>query len=598
MTKKNGQILVIVLATLGVVLFTVLAVVAGAQVYFQNSYYSVQAEKATALAEAGVDKAVASINKAPSSYNGEQETFLDPGSYSISVTNKDSATLLIKSTGYIPNKTNPKVKRSISIQVSKGSGISFVYGMLVGEGGISIGNGSTINGSIYSNGNISGGNNVIITGDAYVAGGTQPAADQQSDCSGVNCQSYIFGKKVGNEDRQYVAQSFKPSSTAAINKVTLKLKKIGLPNNPTIRIMADNNGSPNKNAVLATGTLLANLVTDQYGFIDVTLSSNPTLAVDTTYWIMVAASELNNSNYWSWLEDLAQSYNRGSSAWSSNWQSGNPSWNSIQADLEFKTWMGGVATSINFNNGSRIKGNVHAHAIAGSIYTIEKDAYYSETIDSSITVQGVKYSGSLDPAPIAMPISQANISDWQADAQEYGTYTGDINGCPSTLGPGKFVGNITTSNTCTITVTTPIWITGEGKGNLTFGNSTTFRMDPALGSISGVIIVDGVTTFQNTDDLLGTGSTGSYLTLLSTYNSQTLGGSAINTGNSSITGILYAPFGIITLANNANFKEAVGWQINMGTGTVLTYDSGLISTFFSAGPSGSFSIVKGTYQVK
>ncbi len=591
--NQSGQILVIVMATLGVVLFTVLSVVAGAQIYFQNSLYSVQAEEATALAEAGIDKAVASINKAPGSYNGEQETFLGAGSYSVSVTNKDSSTLIIKSTGYIPDKTNPKVKRAVSIQASKGAGISFVYGMLVGEGGISMGNGSTINGSIYSNGNITGGNNEIITGDAYVAGGTQAVADQQNDCSGSNCQSYIFGKRVGNENRQYVAQSFKPSSTVVINKVSMKLKKAGVPNNPSVRIMADNNGAPDKNSVLATGTLLANLVTDQYGVVDVTLNSNPALVANTTYWIMIAAQELNNSNYWFWSEDLAQSYNGGAPAWSPDWETRN-SWNGIQADLDFKTWMGGVATLINFNNGSRIKGNVHAHTIAGSSYTIEKEAYYYEDIDSSIIVSGAKHSGSSDPPPAAMPISQANISGWQEDARRYGEYTGDINGCPSTLGPGKYIGDITTSNTCTITVTTPIWITN----NLTFGNSTVFQMDPELGVVSGVIIVDGQTVFQNGDNLLGTGSVGSYLTLLSTYNSQTQGGSAINTGNSSITGILYAPYGTITLANNANFKEAVGWQISMGTGTVLTYDSGLISTFFSAGPSGSFSIVKGSYQSK
>ena len=123
-------------------------------------------------------------------------------------------------------------------------------------------------------------------------------------------------------------------------------------------------------------------------------------------------------------------------------------------------------------------------------------------------------------------------------------------------------------------------------------------MNPSLGDSSGVVIVDGTTTFANSDNILGTGTAGSYLTLLSTYNSQVLGGQAINTGNSSITGILYAPYGSITLANSATFKEAVGWKLTVGNSTVLTYDSGLISTFFSAGPTGSFSLVKGTYQLK
>lgn len=591
--NQKGQILVLVVATLGVVLFTVLSVVAGAQIYFQNSFYSVQAEEATALAEAGIDKAVASINKAPGSYNGEQETFLGAGSYSVSVTNKDSSTLIIKSTGHIPDKTNPKVKKAVSIQVSKGAGISFVYGMLVGEGGISMGNGSTINGSIYSNGNITGGNNEIITGDAYVAGGTQVLADQQNDCAAVNCQSYIFGKRVGSENRQYAAQSFKPASTASINKAALKLQQIGSPANPTVRIMADNNGSPDKNNVLTWGILSTNLISrTQPTFVDVSFNSAPTLSANTVYWIMIAAQSLDNSNNFIWSQDLAQSYSRGVPAWSADWEARN-SWNGMQADFGFETWMGGMETKIEFGNGSVVRGNVHANTIDGT-FTINEDAYFNQTISQNVTVLGTKHFGQSDSPPAAMPISPTNISDWQTEAQTFGIYPDDINGCPASLGPGKYIGNITTSNTCTITVTTPIWITN----NLTFGNTTVFRMDPSLGAVSGVIIVDGQTVFQNGNNLLGTGSSGSYLTLLSTYNSQTQEGSAINTGNSSITGILYAPYGIITLANNANFKEAVGWQINMGTGTVLTYDSGLISTFFSAGPSGSFSIVKGTYQVK
>lgn len=588
--KESGQILILVFIALGVVLFTVLFIIGGAQIYFQNAQYSENAEKATALAEAGVDKALASLNKTSGSYNGESETIFGDGTYSVLVTNKDAGTKILQVTGYLPNKTNPKVRRTINIQVSIGTGISFVYGVLVGQGGISMGNGSTINGSIYSNGNVLGGNIETITGDVYVAGGIQPTADQENDCFGSNCTDFIFGKNVGGSNRLDVAQSFKPSTSSVINKVSLKLKKFGSPPNLTVRIMADHNGQPDKNNVLASGILSASLVTDQYGFIDVTFSSSPVLTADTIYWIMVAAQTLDNSNYWVWSEDIALGYPGGSPAWSDNWQAGNPVWTAINGDLDFKTWMGGVVTSISMGNGSVVRGNVHANTING--ITINKDAYYQSISNS--TVEGTSYPNSSDPSPIGMPISEANITQWKSDAENYGISTGNINGCPSRLGPGKIDGDVTTSNNCTIIVTTPIWITGE----LIFGNSTIFKMDPSLGSSSGVIIVDGTTTFQNSDNLLGTGTTGSYLTLLSTYDSRISGVAAINTGNSSITGILYAPIGIMSLSNNANFKESVAWQINMGTGTTLTYDSGLISTFFSAGPSGSFSLVKGTYQVK
>lgn len=595
LNRQKGQALVLAIVVVGMVLINTLVIISGSQIFSQNTNYTLQASQAVNLAEAGIDKAVASLNVTAGSYNGEVETPLGPGSYSVTVTSKDASTNIVTATGYVPNKTNPKAKRTIQIETSKGTGISFIYGMLSGNGGIAMGNGSTINGSVYSNGNITGGNNSLVTGDVYVAGGTQPSPDQQTDCVSPSCSDYIFGKTVAVQDRLDVAQSFRPSTTGVLNKVSFKLKKVSLPANPTVKIMADNNGAPNKSSVLASGTLLADRVAEQYpvgsGFIDVTFSSSPNLTAGTLYWIMIAAQTLDSSNYWVWSEDTLQSYTRGFPAWSSDWQAKkNPVWTAIAGDLGFQTWMGGVVTSIEMGNGSRVNGSVHANTIEG--ITIGKDAYY-QTISGS-TVNGASYPGSSDPPPVAMPISAANISDWQAGAERSGVTTGDITGCPASLGPGKIVGNVTTGSNCTITVTTPIWITG----NLTFGNSAIFKMNPSQGASSGVIIVDGTTVFANSDNLLGTGANGSYLTLLSTYDSQARGGQAISTGNSSITGILYAPFGVIALANNANFKEAVGWKLTMGNGTILTYDSGLISTFFSAGPSGSFSVIKGTYQLK
>ena len=52
-------------------------------------------------------------------------------------------------------------------------GTSFVYGALVGEGGIEMQNNSTVNGSIYSNGDIIGATGATVTGDALAAGSAQ-----------------------------------------------------------------------------------------------------------------------------------------------------------------------------------------------------------------------------------------------------------------------------------------------------------------------------------------------------------------------------------------------------------------------------------------
>jgi len=588
--NQKGQILILVFVALGVVLFTTLFIIGGAQVYFQNTQYSTNAEKATALAEAGVDKALNSLNKTGGSYNGETETIFGDGSYSVLVTNKDAVDKILQVTGYIPSKANPKTKRTISVQASKGVGVAFIYGLQVGQGGISMGNGAIFNGSVYSNGNINGGNNSTFNGDVWIA--SQATLDQQNDCFGPNCQDYIFGKNAGGEDRQDVAMSFKPSTDNTLNKVSLKLKKVGSPSNPTVRIMNDLNGQPDKNGVLATGTLSANLVSSQYSFVDVAFNVAPSLNHNNTYWIMIHTPLLDNTNYWAWSADLAQGYSQGNPAWSSNWQSDPSSWNTVTGDFDFQTYMGGVATSLNLTNGSRVVGSVHAHTISGEM-TITRDAYY-QTLGSSVTVSGTKYPGSADPAPAAFPVSDVNIAEWKNITEAMGVSTGNISNCVATLGPGKIVGNVSLGNGCNVKVVSPVWITGT----LNAGNSAKLTLDSNFGAASGMIIVDGKVTLGNGVDFLGSGTAGSYLMLLATYNSMVNGEEAIDSGNSSISGILYAPYGKVELANGASFRELTAWEIDLGNSATLNYQSGLAQTFFSSGPSGAYSLVKGTYQAK
>jgi len=123
LNNQSGQALIIVFIALGVVLFTVLSVVAGAQVYFLNANHSVDSEKATALAEAGIDKAITALNKTGGGYSGETETVLDDGSYSVTITTKDAATKEIQSTGYIhPIKPKLKLKEQSKLPLPGGLG--------------------------------------------------------------------------------------------------------------------------------------------------------------------------------------------------------------------------------------------------------------------------------------------------------------------------------------------------------------------------------------------------------------------------------------------------------------------------------------------
>lgn len=585
---QRGQVLVLALVIVGLVMVNTLVIISGSQLFSQNTNYTVQSSQALNLAEAGVDKAMASINATGGNYNGEPETFLGSGSFSVAITTPNATTKVIESTGFVPSKASPKVKRTIKITTSKGIGMSFNYGVQVGEGGLEMSNESRVNGSVYSNGNIVMSNNATITGDAYVAGGAAATADQESDCVPPNCTDFIFGRNVSGSDRLDVAQSFKPSVSNYLSKVSLKLKKYGTPADITVRIMGDNGGMPHKNNVLASGTLTANLVTGQYGFVDVTFTTSPYLTADTPYWIMLDTSS-NNSNYWSWSADSLQGYTGGSAIWTSNWQAKNPVWNTIMADLGFRTFMGGVATYIQGSSGSSIEGNAYANTLQNLVVT--GGAYY-QTIQN--VTAGSYNPGSPDPSPKAMPVSEANITAWKAAAQEAGVYTGDISSCRPQLGPGEYVGNVAFSNGCTVTINDPVWITG----NLSLSNNITLRLNPSYGAVSGVLVVDGVVTSSNNVIIAGSGTAGSFLMALSTYDSRTNGSVAIDVSNGGNAGVFYAPFGIVEIGNNNTLNELTAWKIELENGVTINYDTGLSSAFFSSGPSGAYSLVKGTYQLK
>lgn len=591
--KQSGQILIVVFVALGLVLFTVLSVVAGAQIYFQNSTYSIDREKATALAEAGIDKAINSLNKTGGSYGGETEIPLGEGSYSVLVTSKDAVTKVIEATGFVPNMSKARAKRTIRITSSRGVGASFVYGIQVGEGGLELGNSNEINGSIYSNGSITAGNGNEATGDIWVAGGPQPTADQQTDCEGSNCDpnGYIFGKTVNGEVRLSVAQSFQASNSGILNKVSIKVKKFGSPPNVTVRILQDAGGKPDKNAVLTSGTLYSSLVTGSYGWIDVTFNTSPAVTKDTPYWLMISTNS-DSSNFWSWQNDLAKSYNNGEPKWSPNWSTGNAVWNLINGDLSFKLYLGGAPTSIRAgNNKMKIGGEAHANTMEN--LTIAKDAYYQTIITS--TVGGIAHPGSADPPPKVFPISDANVADWKAQVDKPETTTvGDITTCPSTLGPIKIVGNVTFNSGCRTTVKSPIWITGT----LTLNSNNILTLDSSYGSTSGVIIVDGIVTLNSNNHLNGTGVGSSLLMVLTTFDSTSNNQDSISVNSNGNTGVYYASKGIIAPGTGNSFKELTAWKIRLINSSTIDYETGLSSVIFTSGPSGAYSLVKGTYQVK
>lgn len=598
---QSGQMLVLATIAMGLVLINALVIIGGSLTFFQSSTYTKQSTQAVNLAEAGVDKALASLNATSGGYNGEAETPFGDGSFSVAITSVNGNTKNIESTGYIPSKTNPKVKRTINITAAKGIGAAFRYGVQVGEGGLEMENNATVNGSLYSNGNIQMENNARITGDVYVAGGVQPNADQGSDCTAFGCD-FILGKNVGGQNILDIAQSFQLSESSIVNKASLKLKKFGYPPDLTIRILADGGGKPDKNNVLASGTLAASMVTssNEHYFVDVVFPSPPNLNADTPYWLMVDTSA-NSSNYWSWANDTLSGYSRGSPKWSDNWQTGNPSWQAINGDLSFKVYIGGVATSITGSNGVIIGGDAYANTLKNLTINGAKGAYYQS--EDGLVVGGGSCSGnskchpgSPDSPPQAMPLSDGNINQWRTLAASFGNFNGDINNCPAALPAGIYNGSISLTDNCAVVVGSPIWVTG----NITLNNNNIVKLDPAFAGSSGVVVAENFIILNNGNRLQGSGTAGSFLILLSNFNSRDdpLHRDAITITNSGNTGVIYANLGSIQIANNNNLTEVTGWKLKLSNNVVVNYDQGLANSFFTSGPSGAFSLVRGTYQLK
>lgn len=224
-------------------------------------------------------------------------------------------------------------------------------------------------------------------------------------------------------------------------------------------------------------------------------------------------------------------------------------------------------------------GNAYAHTVNNS--NIEGSLYCQSGTGNNKdcnTSQG-------DPALLDLPISDSQITGWQTEAQGGGTDNGDINLSGSetlTIGARKIVGSVSLSNFAVLTVSGTLWITG----NLSLTNTTQIRLDSSYGTGSGVILVDGTVSTSNSATFSGSGSTGSYVMVLSTSTSS----SAINIQNSAGTVILVAPYGTINFSNSAGAKEAIANRVTMQNTATLTYESGLQNVNFVNGPSGGWGI--------
>jgi len=169
----RGQVLIIAIVFFAVILVLVAALFTQVGSFLGFSSRGRMAEQASALADAGVERAVFKLNETAGNYYGDlaELPLGETGTFFITVTDKGQFLKAIVATGYVPNSTNPKAQRTIKVDaVINSANIAFHYVTQVGAGGIDMKNSSTINGTVYSNGSITGSGSSTINGDAYAVG--------------------------------------------------------------------------------------------------------------------------------------------------------------------------------------------------------------------------------------------------------------------------------------------------------------------------------------------------------------------------------------------------------------------------------------------
>ncbi len=569
-THKGSAMLIAVFFFMFISLAIVLSVVGPATRDFRVASQRYSSQQSYFLAESGVEDAFYRI-KNSKQIDTNETLVLGTTSTTTTITTLSGSQKQITSLG----DTN-SYQRKVDMVVNTTVGASFNYGLQAGNGGVNMSGGATINGNIYSNASINA-ISATITGSAVAADGAALTLDQSNDTPATPLTELDFRRFSSAQD---LAQSFRLSSNNSINKIQFYIKKTGNPANATIRLVTDNAGSPSTtNIAIGTVTLNASQVTTNYGWVDVVFASYPTLTAGTTYWVVIDNSTQNAGNYYT----MATNSSYGNGAVKAGSYGGG--WSAFSLDAYFKVSVGGITSTIGgagyvggVTIGSGSVGDAWATTVRGA--TVNGALYCTTGTNNNKSCDTSRGSPPSQP----MPLSDANIQAWKDEALAGGTLSGNysVGWAGATLGPKKIVGNLTVSGGGTLTLTGPLWVTGT----ITLNGGAEIELSSSYGANDEVIVADGIITISGGGHATGSGTTGSYIMMLSTSSSA----SAISISGGAGAVVLYAGNGTINISGGASLKEATGYTVNIDGGSTLTYETGLANLNFSSGPSGSYNI--------
>ena len=192
---------IIALAIMMGIAFSITALALGGQ---RNSANIVKSAQSYYAAEAGVEDALLRLKQNPTLPPLSYNLNVGQGAGNVDISNIIGGSRVIISQGDVLNRVR-KIQVVYAVETTK---VSFYYGAQLGEGGVIMDDGSTINGNIFSNGSVIAGPNTEITGTVWVAieGNKIQGANVGEDVYVHTCKdstiggvlTYVSGGSPGN----------------------------------------------------------------------------------------------------------------------------------------------------------------------------------------------------------------------------------------------------------------------------------------------------------------------------------------------------------------------------------------------------------------
>lgn len=619
--KRRGFVLIMVLVFLAAVSAVSIIVFQRTQSGITSTSRRINDQDAIRIAEAGIEKAVWCLNNPNNatdcptnpSYTGETNTAFGRGTFTVTV-NGTGNSRTIDSTGTISGSGGASSKHLQIKLTTTTTEVSFQYGVQAGVGGIELGNNAFVAGNVYAGGDVIGTNGSHIDGDAILTP-SNPTLDVNSNPGVSPLNTLSYGT---DNNTKYLAQSFIPSITDRVFSFGLKLARHSDPSlNVTLFIYDDNANNPNTNLSGSGQSLTVNFPTDisggwENGFTTQVFSpnTNPVLQAGTKYWLVMQISQTNSSKYWLVVRDTDGSSDVNGTAKISGGTAGMSDVCVGGCDIAMRVNVGGVPPLLKIPT---VHGNAYAQTIEST--TIDGQAHYQSLIGTVKANASAVTCAENDAGPWCFdnaanqpsanfPISDAEVAQMEAQAAVGGT-TACSPTClipdGASIGPRKYNGNVTLDNGAHVTLTGTVWVNGD----LLIDNNSILQLSNAYGADSGTIIADytadqtlkGKILLQNNGNILGNSTADTYVMAISMHRDQIFSAATVNVLNNLSAAVIYSPYGIVEISNNAALKEVTAQKLILRENTSVTYESGLANVNFTTGPGGSWVYRRGTYQI-